>query len=198
MLLLDSLEFEELIPFHATSNKRPHSRFVFVDLPAMEDILTYVIVFGLIIGGVAIWQLRRSKTRPYVLSTQNYPELQLRVIIQKQEGKTKDFVIQLSSHKELILHTVFIELISKSRTFEKIDQGLINENIDFPLNLQQKQTAKFVYPFETFKKYLLNSDFKFKSFRVVVEDSNNKKYKSHEMAFNKNWVIYRPDTGRYN
>ena len=164
----------------------------------MEDILTYIIVFGLIIGGVAIWQLRRSKARPYVLSTQNYPELQLRVIIQKQEGKTKDFIIQISSGRELILHTVFIELISKSRTFEKVDDGLINENIDFPIALQQRQMAKFVYPFESFKKYLLKSDFKFESFRVIVEDVNNKKYKSHEMAFNKNWVIFRPDTGTYN
>lgn len=164
----------------------------------MEDILTYIIVFGLIIGGVAIWQLRRSKARPYVLSTQNYPELQLRVIIQKQEGKTKDFVIQLSSSQELSLDNVFIELISKSRAFEKIDDGLINENIDLPLALKQNQTAKFIYPFDSFKKYLQNGEFKFKSFRVVVEDINKKKYKSHEMAFNKNWVIYRPDTGRYN
>jgi len=164
----------------------------------MEDILTYIIVFGLIIGGVAVWQVRKGKARPYILSTQNYPGLQLSVIVQKQEGKTKDFVILLNSRQEQTLKTVYIELISSNRKFEKIDDGLINENIDFPLSLQQNQNAKFVYPFETFKKYLQKSKFKFKSFRVVVEDIQNKKYKSHEMAFNKNWVIYRPDTGKYN
>ena len=164
----------------------------------MEDILTYIIVFGVIIGGVAIWQLRRSKPRPYVLSTQNYPELQLRIIIQKQEGKTKDFIIQTTGLQKLSIANVFVELISKKRTFEKIDTGLINENLDLPIAVLKNQTARFVYPFASFKKYLLSSDFSFKSFRVVVEDHNEKKYKSHEMAFNKNWVIYRPDTGTYN
>ena len=164
----------------------------------MEDILTYVIVFGVIIGGVAIWQLRRSKARPYLLSAQNYPEVQLRIIIQKQEGKTKDFVIQLNGLQEISVSNLFVELISKSRSFERIDAGLIHENLDLPLSILQNQTAQFIYPFASFKKYLLSSDFKFKSFRIVVEDANNKKYKSHEMAFNKNWVIYRPDTGRYN
>ncbi|RLD42518.1 MAG: hypothetical protein DRI89_07040 [Bacteroidetes bacterium] len=164
----------------------------------MEDILTYVIVFGVIIGGVAIWQLRRSKARPYVLSTQNYPELQLRVIIQKQDGKTKDFLVQTTGLQELSVSSLFVELISKSRSFAKIDTGLIHKNLDLPILILQNQVIQFIYPFDSFKKYLQSSDFKFKSFRVVLEDGNGKKYKSHEMAFNKNWVIYRPDTGRYN
>jgi len=164
----------------------------------MEDILTYIIVFGVIIGGVAIWQLRRSKARPYVLSTQNYPELQLRVIIQKQEGKTKDFIIEITGLQALNVNSLFIELISKARSFAKIDAGLIHKNLDLPIFIQQNQVVQFIYPFDSFKKYLESSDFKFTSFRVVVEDGNEKKYKSHAMAFNKNWVIYRPDTGRYN
>ena len=164
----------------------------------MEDILSYIIVFGLIIGGVAIWQLRRGKPRPYVLSTQHFPELMLRVIIQKQEGKTKDFVILLGSNRELVLSHIFIELISKTRTFEKVDNGLIHEKTELPLRLKQKEPVKIVFPFEPLKKQLQNNSFLFESFRVVVEDLQGRKYKSHEMAFNKNWVIYRPDTGSYN
>jgi hypothetical protein len=164
----------------------------------MEDILTYVIVFGLIIGGVAVWQLRRSKPRPYLLSTQNYPELQLKIIIQKQEGKTKDFVIELKSAQQLSIRNVYIELISKTREFKKIEDGLINDHLELPLSLQPNQNAQLIYPFDSLRNHLQNRQFAFQSFRVVLEDLNRKKFKSHEMAFNKNWVIYRPDTGRYN
>ena len=164
----------------------------------MEDIITYFIVFGLIIGGVAVWQLRRSKPRPYVLSTQHYPELKLRVLIQKQEGKTKNLVVQLIGHQELKVSSIFIELISRSRTFQMINAGQINADNELPLILRKDQIARFSYPFTTFKTYLQKSSFSFKSFRIAVETENGKKYKSHELAFNKTWVIYRPDSGTYN
>ncbi|MCF6170384.1 MAG: hypothetical protein L3J66_05325 [Bacteroidales bacterium] len=164
----------------------------------MEDILTYIIVFGLIIGGVAAWQLRRSKPRPYVLSTQYFPELKLRILIEKQEGKTKEFVVQLTGLQELTVSAVFIELISKSRAFKTIEAGQIKEDRELPLLLRKNHTDGFSYPFNLFKSYLQKSDFPFKTFRIVVETTRGKKYKSHELAFNKTWVIYRPDSGAYN
>lgn len=164
----------------------------------MEDALTYIVVFGLIIGGVAIWQIRRSKSRPYVLSFQRYPELEMQVIVRKQEGKTKDFVIQILAEQNKILNKISIELISKTRAFESLDEGLINSHIKLPLAISKNQTVEFVYPFLTFKKYLTGQSFSFKTFRVVLQTDDKKKFKSHEMAFNKNWVIYRPDSGKYN
>lgn len=164
----------------------------------MEDIITYVLVFGVIIGGVAIWQLRRSKSRPYILSNQKYPELEIQVIVRKQEGKTKDFVIQIQTRQDCLLNNISIELISKTRSFENLDSGLIKDHIEFPLTVSKNQTVEFVYPFLTFKKYLTDQTFSFRTFRVVLQTEKDKKFKSHEMAFNKNWVIYRPDSGNYN
>lgn len=164
----------------------------------MEDILTYIVVFGLIIGGVAIWQIRRSKSRPYMLSLQRYPELEMQVIVRKQEGKTKDFVIQILAEQDKVLSKISIELISNARTFESLDEGLISHHLKLPLSLSKNQTVEFVYPFLAFKKYLTDQSFSFKTFRVVLQIKDGKKFKSHEMAFNKNWVIYRPDSGKYN
>lgn len=164
----------------------------------MEDVITYIVVFGVIIGGVAIWQLRRSKPRPYVLSIQRYPELEMQVLVRKQEGKTKDFVIQFQAGHDNLLNNISVELISKDRAFESLEEGLINSHIELPLSISKNQTVEFVYPFPTFKKYLTDQSFSFKTFRIVLQIDNNKKFKSHEMAFNKNWVIYRPDSGKYN
>jgi hypothetical protein len=164
----------------------------------MEDILTYLIVFGLIIGGVAVWQFRRGKPRPYILSIQYYPELQLRVLVQKQEGKTKDLAVHLQSTQTMGLQDVFVELISKSRNFERVALSRVHTSHEFPLTLKAGQSVTFTYPFDAFKHHLQHNAFSFKTFRLVAEDLNGKKYKSHELAFNKNWVIYRPDTGTFN
>ncbi|MCF6342241.1 MAG: hypothetical protein L3J31_05485 [Bacteroidales bacterium] len=164
----------------------------------MEDLFTYIIVFGLIIGGVAVWQLRRSKPRPYVLSTQYYPELKVQLYIEKQEGKTKDFVIRLNGLQELTVAAISIELISKSRAFQSIEAGQIEEVNKLPFLLRKYQTADFSYPFDTFKSHLQKVDFPFTSFRISIETTQGKKCKSHELAFNKTWVIYRPDSGSYN
>jgi hypothetical protein len=164
----------------------------------MEDILTYVIVFGLIIGGFAFWQFRYAKPRPYLLSKQIYPELDLNLLIEKTEGKTKEFVVQINLKKPIFIEFPVVELIDKNR------QSLILE-LDQLLKCQTNSNDKdfnkntiYKCPFEEFNKALTNSEFKYKTFRLVLKTESDKKFKSHELAFNKTWTIYRPDSGKYN
>lgn len=164
----------------------------------MEDILTYVIVFGLIIGGFAFWQFRYSKPRPYILSQQIFPELDLLVLIEKAEGKTKDFLININLKKQLVIKSPYVELIDKKRQSEIV---LINEFISTKNQNPEPNKEKnisYKYSFSEFSDLLKKREFKFKTFRIIIENNSGKIFKSHELAFNKNWIIYRPDSGKYN
>ena len=162
----------------------------------MEDAITYLIVFGLIIGGVAFWQFRISKARPYMLSRQFFPELDLFLLIEKQEGKTKEFIIKIDFKKQTQLIPPVVELIDKNRNYKIISlDTLVNNNAGQPEN---KSSIRFKYSFSEFSQLLKNCGFRFKTFRLVIESKNGQKFKSHELAFNKRWTIYRPDGGKYN
>lgn len=164
----------------------------------MEDILTYIIVFGLIIGGFAFWQFRYSKPRPYILSQQIFPELDLQLLIEKSEGKTKDFLININLKKHLLFKYPYVELLNKKRDAEIV---LIHELISNKNQNNQPDKEKniqYKYSFSEFSDLLKKREFKFKTFRIIVENNSGKKFKSHELAFNKNWIIYRPDSGKYN
>jgi len=162
----------------------------------MEDILTYVIVFGLIIGGVAFWQFRNSKPRPYLLSQQVFPELKLFLIIEKSDGKTKDFIIKFINNEHIETLSPLVELINEKRDSEIIEldsflkgEAEINTNED---------SFIYKYSFSKFSQLLKDNSFNFKTFRIVIPAKNGRKFKSHELAFNKRWTIYLPDSGKYN
>jgi hypothetical protein len=162
----------------------------------MEDILTYLIVFGLIIGGVAVWQLRNAKPRPYWLSHQIFPDMQMWVLIEKKDGKHKSVILKTMHNKNLSLNTPRVELINNKR--ERLF-------IDLPWKDKQEKANKDGWleniselNFNDFYKSLNSSAFKFRTFRITVHDQEGKPFKSHELAFNKRWTIYRPDSGKYN
>jgi len=164
----------------------------------MEDVLTYVIVFGLIIGGVAFWQFRYGKPRPYLLSNQVFPEFNLQLLIEKSEGKTKDFIIKLELKKQIETKYPIVELIGKKRELEILQlEGSINDK-NKTSNPNNSSLLEYKFSFSEFRTLLKNNDFSFKSFRISIENDTGRKFKSHELAFNKSWTIYRPDSGKYN
>lgn len=164
----------------------------------MEDVLTYVIVFGLIIGGFAFWQFRYGKPRPYLLSHQVFPEFQLFLFIEKSEGKTKDFIIKIDQKKQIETKYPIVELIGKKRELEIIQLKDSIHNKNKSSKSLNNLSVEYKYSFNEFRNLLINSDFSFKSFRVSIENNSGRKFKSHELAFNKSWTIYRPDSGKYN
>ena len=164
----------------------------------MEDILTYIIVFGLIIGAVSVWQFRISKARPYLLSNQIFPQLSLELLIEKSQGKTKEFIIKVDHKKSFEIKIPRVELIGKSRKIELIDLDNLSSNRTENKDSSGSFEIIFRYQFSEFSELLKKINFSFKTFRIIIEDKTGKKFKSHELAFNKTWTIYRPDSGKYN
>jgi len=164
----------------------------------MEDIITYIIVFGLIIGGVSIWQFRNAKARPYLLSMQNFPGFRLGLSIEKFDGKTKEFIIKTTFDSQLEPKLLWLEMINNKRETNTI---LLDNNLTVRENIEpqgEKILKTYKLSFSDLTKLLNNSQFNFSTFRIVVGIDSGQKFKSHELALNKRWTIYRPDSGKYN
>ncbi|MEE4259780.1 MAG: hypothetical protein V2I62_08475 [Bacteroidales bacterium] len=157
----------------------------------------YVIIFGLLITGVIIWQLR-SNTRYLRLSHQLYPEIILDVLISKKERKVDEFIIRIHAKHDVSLRQLKIELITAKREFEYIASDEIEGFLSFPSIVERSNTFDTICPYEELKNLITSKMPHLSSFRVVLELQNNKVYKSHELKFDKFWKIYRSDTGRYN
>ena len=87
----------------------------------MDDIITYIVVFGLILIGIIIWQFRYAKPRPFWLSFQIYPDLKLWVQVEKKDGKHKSLIIRCEIKPENYIKLPYIELIDKKREKIKIE-----------------------------------------------------------------------------
>lgn len=162
----------------------------------MTDIITYVVVFGLLITGVIVWQVRYGKPRPYWLSHQVFSEIKLWIYVEKKDGKHKFIIIKTEQDKKIKTYPPAVELINASREKLKVTIPVTEPRIS--KITENKITIEYKYDFTNFSKVLNNNDFKFSTFRISIENANGQMYKSHELAFNKRWTIFRPDSGKYN
>ena len=164
----------------------------------MEDTIAYIILFAIGLGVLYAYQYRRLRPRQMPLSVQVYPECVLKVLVVKQHGKIQSIVIRIIARKELTIKSVSAELIGKSRDFNHFDFSEENSEITLPLSLRKNKYTDVKIPFDDLKKNLISLEIPFRTFRFVFENLAGKKFKTHEFAFNKNWTIYRPDSGKYN
>jgi hypothetical protein len=159
--------------------------------------LSFIIVFSILILGVLIWQLR-SNTHFLRLSHQEYPEISLSVLITKKERKIDEFIIRMYAKQEMVADQVKFELISKKRAFDYILSDEIVDTLVFPIKIDGNTTFEAAFSYEKLKDIINSKMGDLNSFRVAVDFQNNKVYKSHELKFDKFWKIYKADTGRYN
>lgn len=159
--------------------------------------VSYIIVFAIIIIGVIIWQLR-SNTRYLRLSHQEYPELTLDILVSKKERKIDEFIIRIYAKKDIILRDISIELISVKREFGHITITEVLPTIILPFNIDCLKTADTLCSYEDLKKIINDRMNELSTFRVVLRLQNNKVCKSHELKFDNLWKIYKADTGKYN
>ena len=105
---------------------------------------------------------------------------------------------KVTAKTDVALVHVSMELIGKNRQIDIIKlQEISNQTNDIvPLEKGMKHIFNFVP--DSLKKFITEQGKAFRTFRFVVENDNGKKYKTHELAFNKNWSIFKPDSGRYN
>lgn len=164
----------------------------------MESTVTYITIAIIVVLVITVYNYRKKQVRYYLLSIQQFPELILNISIQKQKGNISAIIIKLSAIKNVVLKDISIELISSKREFKYYSlQSLLNSN-PFPVNLGENTNIKFLVRFEDFRLLLMDGEHPFRTFRFVAVSDKDKTYKSHEMGFDKKWVIYRPDSGTYN
>ncbi len=147
---------------------------------------------------ITVYNFKKKQIRYYLLSLQQYPDLSISTNIKKTQGKISDIIINITANKAVILNDVKVELISKKREFNYYSLHQFLKTDDFPVKLGMGSKTEFIIPFNDFKTLLMDGEFPFSTYRFMVVSSKEHMYKSHEMGFNKRWVIYRPDTGNYN
>jgi hypothetical protein len=160
--------------------------------------MAYLIVFGMLIIGILIWQARQSKQLTFSLSKQIFPELDLYVLTSKKEGKIKEVIVRIEAKKEIEVREVKLELISPKREFVYIFSGEVIGSPSLPRQLQNKSNFDLSFPYDNLKEIMNEKMPVMNSFRAVVELEKGKVFKSHELTISKYWKIHKADTGRYN
>ncbi len=161
----------------------------------MEDILTYVIIFGFGIGLVSLYLYRKDKQRLLPVSVQHYSNLVMSVLIEKEKSELTEIVIRLDSkEKALYPSSLALELIDAKRNKQIAElthliQG--NKSNNLPV-------SEFHITADDFLALLKEVDFPFVSFRIVVKTSGGNQFKSHELAYDQRWKLYKLDSGNYN
>jgi hypothetical protein len=164
----------------------------------MESTVSYIIIVVLVILSIIVYNYKKKKIRYYLLSEQQYPELKIGVNIQKYQGKIVAILINFLAVKNVTLIDLRIELISKEREFNFYSLKLLINAESFPIKLKPERKMEFLIPMEEFRTLLMDGEHPFRTFRFVGISERGQAFKSHEMGFDKKWIIYRPDTGKYN
>jgi len=145
-----------------------------------------------------VYNYRKKQIRYYQLSIQKYPELVISIVIQKTQRKISAVIVKLSTIEDLDLSDIKTELISRKREFNYYSLKPIISTNDLPTKLEKNTKIEFLIPFEEFRTLLMDGEHPFRTFRFIAVSDKGKSYKSHEMGFDKKWIIYRPDSGTYN
>jgi hypothetical protein len=162
------------------------------------DFVGYIMMFLFGLGVLGIYQYNKSKQRVLPLSRQRYPNLVLEILVTKQHEKTRQLVVRVTALKKTQISRMYIELIGKNRTISRIGFAEKEIKADETTTAIPGQPFEIIIPLEEFKNYLNSQGIPFLTFRFVVDALPNFKHKTHELAFNRNWNIFRPDSGRYN
>jgi len=164
----------------------------------MESTVNYIIVAAIVVLSITVYNYKKKQIRYYLLSVQRYAELNISVNIQKHKGKISAILVKLTANKDQVINDLKIELISSKREFNYYSLQPIIETSSFPYKLDKSNEIEFLIPFEDFRTLLMDGEHPFRTFRFVAVSDKGQSFKSHEMGFDKKWVIYRPDSGTYN
>jgi len=158
----------------------------------MEDILTYVIIFGLLIIFTLVFLSNKEKKKEFILTNNIYSFGSLKVLIEKQGKEVKYLILKHKLHEDLPTDNVSlsVETISTDKSVLKIE---------IPKQLVHALTpGENKIDYNGLYKLISTGSIQLQQFRIVVTLAENKKLKSGLLAFNKKWNIYTPDAGTYN
>lgn len=163
----------------------------------MESTISYIVIILLIIISIYTYNKRKTRINIFSLSIQKYPQIILNIKINKYKGKITDIILEQNSNNNITIVNTKVELISKKREFNYYELTNIS-NTAVPYTLKAGESRSTSIPLESFKSLLMDGEHPFRTFRFMITDASGKNYKSHELGFDKKWIIYKPDSGHYN
>ena len=157
----------------------------------MEDIISYIIVFGLIITFTWIYFSKKEKGKRFSLTKKEYSFGSIEVWVEKKGSDIVSLAIDIVFGKDNYqADSIFVDLIDKDRNIE---------TLKIPLEIIIKDRKdSFVIDYSGFSKLVKEKQNSFETFRFTAELPESRKLKTGWMAFNKRWSLYVPDTGKYN
>ena len=154
----------------------------------MEDILGYIIIFGLIITFTWIYFSKNEKSKTFSLTKKVYSFGWVDLKVRKKGSETDCLLFEFST--EINNPVIKLELIKNNRTIEQmpLPEGLVAEDEENMICIN----------YDAFKDALKEKNALFDSFRFTITGDNDKKLKTGIVAFNKRYSVFVPDTGHYN
>ncbi len=152
----------------------------------MEDIFTYIIVFGLLIGFSALYLFRKDNKRSFPLSVKQWGKYILTVSVVKQ--KRKVYAVKVALNYPVDEKGFFVEFIDGKRNIRSIPVTGLLQRVD------KTSENEIAFSYLDFKKALKENRFRFGCY---IKETNTK-IKSHELTVSKHWNIYPVDSGKYN
>ena len=160
----------------------------------MEDTITYILVFGLLIGFTTLYLFRKDKTNVFRLSTRQLANLILILSVEKKAKKILSVLLEIDGNEPVIPSSFFIELIDKQRDREVI---MMHQFLSKANSLQENEKGiRFLY--NDFKMALQATNFQYETFRFGYLLQDGRKIKTHELKLSSYWNLYKVDSGRYN
>ncbi|RLD91319.1 MAG: hypothetical protein DRJ09_01400 [Bacteroidetes bacterium] len=158
----------------------------------MEDILTYIIIFGLLILFAIVFLSKNEKKKEFLLTKKDYSFGSLKVLIEKQGKEIRFLIIEtlLNTPNQYPPLTLSVEAVLKDRSTLLIE--LSNELFT------SSEAYRYKVDYNELYKLITTRCNRLQHFRLVATFTDNKKLKSGILAFNKKWNIITPDTGTYN
>jgi hypothetical protein len=157
----------------------------------MEDIISYIIVFGLIITFTWIYFSKKEKGKRFSLTKKEYSFGSIEVWVEKKGSDIVSLAVEIVSGKDDYQpDSLFVDLMDKNRNIEALpipSEIVIAERKD-----------NFVIDYSGFSKLIKENQNSFETFRFTAGLPDSRKLKTGWMVFNKRWSLYVPDTGKYN
>lgn len=163
----------------------------------MEEIIGYIIIFGLGFGVIGLYFFRTDKQKTLPVSEQLYSDLKLSIGVIKEKNKvSKIWILVDLRNTKVSISGYYAELTDKEGNKTEIDlKPILKKNIP---DTTDSSKHKVILDFEQFKDEIKKRNFPLKKFRFIIVSDNNKKYKSHELGLHNWWNLMKLDSGHYN
>jgi hypothetical protein len=165
----------------------------------METTISYIIIFGFGILLAALYLFRKDKKRMLPVSEQTYSQLVIAIYIKKEKGKITEIILQLSPLRNTLqVSDFYLELTNEDHDKKTVDIKPLMKLPPETIELKPPGDYRFSILSQNFETFLSNQTGPYDRFRFVVVTQENNKFKSHTLAMNARWGLFKQDSGRYN